>query len=132
MAAAADGAQVAETWWNIRSGLLGGSHGSRSSLFVNQHTRVHMRKILEAMNASGMFGPIKATSLDMLSQKKRDAISETFIRKAVTKRDGESKSFEFEMRGDTCRAFLRDAWDNNVELSVRVEIGRYDLYVSGF
>src|SRR3546814_9022491 len=75
-AAEATGAQVAETWWNVRSLILGSPHGSRSSLFVNQHTGVHMRKILEAMNASGMFGPIKESSLEMLSQKKRDAISE--------------------------------------------------------
>src|SRR3546814_17303431 len=77
------GAQVAETWWNVRSLILGSPHGSRSSLFVNQHTGVHMRKILEAMHASGMFGPIKEASLEMLSQKKRDAISETLIRTAV-------------------------------------------------
>src|SRR3546814_912639 len=51
-AAEATGAQVAETWWNVRSLILGSPHGSRSSLFVNQHPGVHMRKILEAMNAS--------------------------------------------------------------------------------
>ena len=131
-AAEATGAQVAETWWNVRSLILGSPHGSRSSLFVNQHTGVHMRKILEAMNASGMFGPIKESSLEMLSQKKRDAISETLIRTAIAKWGGESASFDFEMRGETCKASLRDTWNDNHEISVRVEIGRFDLYVTGF
>ena len=89
-AAEASSAQVAETWWNIRSNLLGGPHGSRSSLFVNQHTGNHMRKILEAMNASGMFGPVRESSLDMLSHKKRDAISETLIRTALAEWEKEN------------------------------------------
>ncbi|MEJ5141569.1 hypothetical protein [Gluconobacter albidus] len=131
-AAKAAGAQVAETWWNIRSNILGAPHGSRSSLFVNQHTGTHMRKILEAMNASGMFGPIKESSLDMLSQKKRDAICQTLIRTAIDKWDKASPSFDFEMRGETCKASVRDTWDDQTEISVRVEIGKFDLYVSGF
>lgn len=125
-------AQVAETWWNIRSNLLGRPHGSRSSLFVNQHTGVHMRKILEVMNASGMFGPIKESSLDMLSQKKRDAISETLIRTALANWDTKSETFDFEMRGETCKASIRGTWDDNMELSVRVTIGDFDLHVQGF
>lgn len=125
-------ADVAETWWNIRSYILGRPHGSRSSLFVNQHTGAHMRKILEALNESGMFGPIKESSLDMLSQKKRNAIGETLIRTAVTNWDRTSPSFTFELRGEACRASLRDTWEDNEELSVRVEIGKHDLYVSGF
>lgn len=131
-AAEAIDAQVAETWWNVRSLILGSPHGSRSSLFVNQHTGVHMRKILEAMNVSGMFGPIKEASLEMLSQKKRDAISETLIRTAVANWDGESASFDFELRGEICKASLTDTWNDNHEISVRVEIGRFDLYVTGF
>lgn len=125
-------AKVAETWWNIRSYILGSPHGSRSSLFVNQHTGAHMRKILEAMNESGMFGPIKESSLDMLSQKKRNAIGETLIRAAVTNWDRKAPSFTFELRGETCKASLRDTWEDNEELSVRVEIGNHDLSVSGF
>lgn len=132
MAAAADGAQVAETWWNIRSNILGAPHGSRSSLFVNQHAGLHMRKILEAMNASGMFGPVLESSLDMLSPKKRDAIARTLLRTAVDAWDRESPSFEFELRGETCKAGVRDTWDDGMELSIRVEIGKHDLYVSGF
>jgi hypothetical protein len=124
--------QVAETWWNIRSNILGGPHGSRSSLFVNQYTGAHMRKILEAMNASGMFGPIKESSLDMLSQKKRNMISETLIDTAVRNWDRETDAFSFEMRGETCKASIRDTWNDNSELSVRIEIGSFDLYVSGF
>ena len=131
-ASEARNARVAETWWNIRELILGRPNGSRSSLFVNQHTGVHMRKILEAMNNSGMFGPIKEMSLEMLSQRKRDAISETLIRTAVDKWDKESESFNFEMRGETCKASIRDTWDDSYELSVRVEIGKFDLYISGF
>jgi len=131
-ASEAANAQVAETWWNIRSYILGRPHGSRSSLFVNQHTGAHMRKILEAMNESGMFGPIKELSLDMLSQKKRNAIGETLIRTAVTNWDRKMPSFSFELRGETCKASLRRTWEDNEEVSVRVEIGQHDLYVSGF
>lgn len=132
MAASAQGAQVAETWWNIRTNLLGKPHGSRSSLFVNQHSGNHMRKILEAMNDSGMFGPILEVSLDMLSQKKRDAISETLIRTAMKNWDKENPSFSFEMRGETCNALITDTWKDGEEFSVRVQIGKSDLYVSGF
>lgn len=132
IASEANNAQVAETWWNIRSLILGEPNGARSSLFVNQHTGLHMRKILEAMNASGMFGPIKEASLEMLSEKKRRAICETLIRAAVQHWDRSSKDFVFEMRGEECKASLRDTWEDNDELSVRVEIGNYDLYVLGF
>lgn len=125
-------AEVAETWWTLRSHILGRPHGSRSSLFVNQHTGLHMRKILEAMNNSGMFGPIKEDSLDMLSQKKRDAISQTLIRAAFESWNKQSDPFTFEMRGETCKATLRDTWNDNSEITVRVEIGNFDLYVSGF
>jgi len=131
-ASEAHSAQVAETWWNIRSFILGMPHGARSSLFVNQHTGVHMRKILEAMNNSGMFGPIKESSLEMLPQKKRNIIGETLIRTAVENWDKQREMFNFEMRGETCKASVRDTWEDNHELSVRVEIGNFDLYVSGF
>lgn len=131
-AASANGAQVAETWWNIRSLILGKPHGSRSSLFVNQHAGLHMRKILEAMNASGMFGPVLESSLDMLSPKKRDTIARTLLRTAIDTWDGESSSFEFELRGETCKAAIRDTWDDGMELSIRIEIGKHDLYVTGF
>lgn len=128
----AGSAQVGETWWNIRSYALGRPHGSRSSLFVNQHTGSHMRKILEAMNNSGMFGPIKEeSSLDMLSRKKRDKIGDTLIRTAVTNWDKKCASYRFELRGEICNASLRDTWNDNTEISVRVEIGKY-LHVSGF
>lgn len=123
--------KVAETWWNIRSLILGQPHGSRSSLFVNQHTGVHMRKILEAFNNSGMHGPIKESSLDMLSKRKRDTISETLIRTAVTNWDKRSENFDFELRGETCKADIRDTWKDGHELSVRVEIGNFDLTAAG-
>ncbi len=125
-------AQVAETWWNMRAYILGRPSGKRSSLFVNQHTGVHMRKILEALNNSGMYGPVKEESLDMLPQKKRDIINETLIRAAVSSWDNTSKNFTFELRGETCKAAIRDTWDDGTELSIRVEIGEGDVSVSGF
>nr|WP_306265108.1 hypothetical protein [Pararhizobium sp. IMCC3301] len=125
-------AQVAETWWNMRANILGVPHGSRSSLFVNQHAGGHMRKILETLNDSGMFGPIKEWSLDMLPEKKRNAIGVTLISVAVSNWANSSEKFEFELRGEKCEAGVRDTWDDGTELSVRVTIGDHDLYVSGF
>lgn len=132
LAQEAETAQVAETWWNIRSYILGRPHGSRSSLLVNQHTGVHMRKILEAFNNSGIYGPIKESSLDMLSKKKRNKISETLIRTAVTNWNKKSEAFTFELRGETCKATIRDTWNDGFELSIRVEIGKFDLFATGF
>jgi hypothetical protein len=129
---AAKDAQVAETWWNVRSLILGSPHGSRSSLFVNQHTGVHMRKILEALNNSGIFGPTKEVSLAMLSQKKRDAINETLIRAALKVWNKRDEQFEFNLRGEVCKAAIIDTWGDGAELSIRVEIGKHDLYISGF
>lgn len=125
-------AQVAETWWNMRDSILGRPLGQRSSLFVNQHTGVQMRKILEALNNSGMYGPIKEESLDMLSQRKRNSINETLLRAAVSKWEKEKEDFEFELRGEICKAAIRDTWSDGMELSIRVEIGEGDVYASGF
>ena len=126
------GAQVAETWWNIRSNILGHPHGSRSSLFVNQETGLHMRKILEVLNNSGVFGPIREDWLGMLSKKKRDKISQNLIRAAIKNWDRCSENFEFELRAEICKAAVRDTWNDGCELSIRVEIGKYDLFTSGF
>lgn len=125
-------AQVAETWWNIRELILGRPYGARSSLFVNQHTGAHMRKILEALNNSGMFGPIKEASLGMLSKKKRDKISETLIRTAVTNWDKSSETFSIELRGEICKVWINDTWNDGHELSIHIEVGERDLYASGF
>jgi hypothetical protein len=125
-------AEIAETWWNIRSRILGTPHGSRSSLFVNQHTGVHMQKILDALNNSGMYGPIKEFSLDMLSKKKRETISKNLIRTALKSWDRQSEKFEFELRGEVCKASVRDTWNDGMELSIQVKIGDDDLRTSGF
>lgn len=125
-------AKVAETWWNLRSCLLGSPHGSRSSLLVNQFTGGHMRKILEALNASGMYGPIKEWSLDMLSKKKRDKIGETLLHAALKGHKGQEGEFEFELHGEVCKAQVRDTWNDKTELSIRVEIGSSDLIVTGY
>lgn len=128
----AQSAEVAETWWNIRSNILGVPHGSRSSLFVNQPTGLHMRKILDAMNNSGMFGPVKEWSLAMLSERKRKAIGENLVRAAVENWDRKSEQFDFNLQGETCKVALRDTWKDGYELSVRITIGDHDLYLSGF
>jgi hypothetical protein len=125
-------AQVAETWWNMRSNILGSPHGSRSSLLVNQNTGGHMRKILEALNNSGLYGPIKESSLEMYSEKRRKLISETLIRSAISCWEKPNNSFEFELRGEVCKAEIKDTWEDGYELSIRVMIGDFDLYTSGF
>lgn len=51
--------ELAERWDVMRPYLLGNPHGSRSSLFVDQDTAMAMKKVLNLMNESGMFGPLK-------------------------------------------------------------------------
>ena len=125
-------AEVGEPWWNLRTDILGTPHGSRSSLFVNQYTGGHIRKILEALNNSGMYGPIKEWSLEMLSAKKRAKISETLIRTAIDNWDKSSSPFEFELRGELCKATVNDTWSDGFELSIQVTVGDHDLYTRGF
>ncbi|MDK2594433.1 hypothetical protein [Pseudoalteromonas obscura] len=125
-------AQVAETWWNMKSEILGSPHGSRSSLIVNQHTGGHMRKILETLNNSGMYGPIKEWSLEMFSQKRRNTISETLIKAAISSWDGDAEPFTFELRDELCKAHIRDTFDDGHELRINVTIGKDDLCVSGW
>ena len=127
----AHNAEVAETWWNIRTNLLGCPHGSRSSIIVNQHTGSHIRKILEAMNNSGMYGPIKEWSLNMLSKKKRDTIAKTLIMTAIANYRDARRKFDFELCGEAIKAEVRDTWDDGTELRVVVVIGDSDLVVTG-
>ena len=124
-------AQVAETWWNIHTMLLGSPHGARSSLFVNQYAGGHIRKILDVLNNSGIFGEIKESSLAMLSEKKRDKVARTLLEAALMARKNEGDEFEFELRGETCKATVSDTWGDGFELSIKVMIGSYDLYTSG-
>lgn len=49
----------AERWDTMRPYLLGQPHGARSSLFVDQETALAIKKMHNAMNESGMFGPLK-------------------------------------------------------------------------
>jgi hypothetical protein len=51
-------AQVAETWDTMQTYLLGSPHGARSSHFVTQETGLALKKIYEAMTASGMYGDL--------------------------------------------------------------------------
>lgn len=128
----AHSAQVAETWWTMKSSILGQPHGSRSSILVNQYTGGHMRKILEALNNSGLYGPIRELSLDMLTEKKKKKISETLIRAALQVWDKTTASFQFELHGETCKAEVNDTWKDGEELYVRVIIGDFELYTSGY
>ena len=131
-------AQVAETWWNVRQLTLGSPHGARSSLLVNDYTGRYMRKILETLNDSGIFGPIKERSLDMLPERKRSTIGQTLMRAALEAAaplvnvTDEAREFKFELRGETCKVRIRDTWGDGMEYSVRVSIGDFDLTVSGF
>lgn len=132
ISANARGSQVAETWWNIRPYLLGQPHGARSSICVNQHVGGHMRKILEALNESGVFGPILESSLDMLPKAKRDRIGRNLMDAALSSWDGVSESSSFDFRGETCTARIRDTFDDGEEFSIRVNVGNDELSVSGF
>ena len=131
-------AQVAETWWNVRQLTLGSPHGARSSLLVNDYTGRYMRKILETLNDSGIFCPIKEMSLDMLPERKRSTIGQTLMRAALEAAaplvnvTDEAREFKFELRGETCKVRIRDTWGDGMEYSVRVSIGDFDLTVSGF
>jgi len=131
-------AKVAETWWNVRYLTLGKPHGARSSLLVNDYTGRHMRKILETLNESGMFGPVKEVSLEMLSERKRSAIARTLMRAAIDAATplnsvtDEPRDFTFELRGETCKGRIRDTWGDSTEYSLRVSIGEFDLSTSGF
>ena len=49
--------EVAETWETMRPYLLGQPYGGRSSAFVSQNTGLAIKRMLEALNESGMFGP---------------------------------------------------------------------------
>ena len=131
-------AQVAETWWNLRNHALGTPNGARSSLFVNDYTGRHMRKILETLNDSGMFGPIREMSLDMLSERKRSTIGQTLMRAALevsaplSNISKEARELTFDLRGERCKVRIRDTWGDGMEYSLRVSIGDFDLTVSGF
>ncbi len=125
-------AQVGETWWNVRSSILGRPSGSRSSTLVGQNTGLHMRKILEAMNNSGVFGPVVESSLDMLSAGKRAAICENLIRSAIFHWNKKDKDVVFEFRGYICKATMRDTWKDGHEISADIEVGNDELHVSGF
>jgi hypothetical protein len=128
----AHSAKVAETWWNMQGLILGHPHGSRSSLFVNQYTGGHMKKLLEAMNNSGMFGPVKEWSLDMLPEKKRKKISEILLRAAIDDWNGKDQEFTFTLRDELCKARINDTFNDGTELSIEVTIGKRGLVAKSF
>lgn len=128
----AEKAEVAETWWNIRESLLGRPNGARSSILVNQHTGNHIKKILETLNNSGIYGPIKEWSLEMLSHRKRELIYKNLIFTAVDNYNArKEENFTFELRGETCNTNVRHNIEDK-ELYIEIEIGDSDLFVKGY
>lgn len=128
----------AETWWNIRGILLGHPHGARSSLVVNDFCGRQMRKILETLNDSGVFGPILEESLDMLTEQKRNAIAENLLRAGLNSvgplknLNGQVSNSRFELRGENCNFLVHDTWADGYEYQLRVTIGERDLTVAAF
>lgn len=43
-----------------------------------------------------------------------------------------TEEFEFELRGETCKAAIHDTWNDGHELSVRLTIEDDDLVATGF
>jgi hypothetical protein len=125
-------AQVAETWWTMRSSLLGRPFGGRSSLFVNQTTGGHLRKSLEVLNDSGMFGPIYEYSLDMMPERQRDKIGQILVRTAIKVSGCTAGEFEFQLAGQSCVAKIKDTWDDGHEFMMNVKVGENDLNITGF
>ena len=122
-------AEVAETWWNIRRSLLGEPCDLDSSPLVNSHSGKQMRKILDTLNASGIYGPIREESLDMIPHFEQLAICERIVLAAIKEYEqiGLDKAFEFEMRGETCEAIVTGEFDCNEQLTVSVKIGDHDM-----
>lgn len=128
----AHGAQVAETWWNIRMNALGAPHGARSSLMVNQHTGIHMRKILETLNNSGIFGPLWESNLDMIPKSQRDLIAKNLIWAAIKSWSDNKGEFNFHFRDEICWARISDAFGDGAEYNIKVIVGDNELSVNGF
>lgn len=51
--------EVSENWETMRPYLLGCPHGSRSSLFVSQHTALYIKKMWKLFIETEMFGPAR-------------------------------------------------------------------------
>jgi hypothetical protein len=132
MAENAEDAQVAETWWTMQASVLGSPFGGRSSLFVNQTTGGHLRKSMEVLNDSGMFGPIYEYSLGMMPERQRDKIGQILVRTAIKVSGCTAGEFEFQLAGQSCVAKIKDTWDDGDEFMMKVKVGENDLNVTGF
>ncbi len=51
-------AEVGETWNTMHPYFLGSPHGKRSSLFVSEGTGNAMKRMWDALNNAGVFGPV--------------------------------------------------------------------------
>ena len=52
-------AELGETWKTMQPYLLGSPHGGRSSLFVDEEAGQALKKVWEAIIATGMYGPLR-------------------------------------------------------------------------
>jgi hypothetical protein len=125
------GAERGETWWNLKTSLLGSPSSSCSSSFVSEYTGIHMKKIIEAMNYSGMYGPIKEESLEMFSADERKSISETLVIAAYNAWSGLEGHFNFMFRGEYCHAEIRELDESIDDFSISVRIANSALKAAG-
>lgn len=127
--------QVADTWWSLKEFYLGTPCGSRSSILVNQVTGGNFKKLLDTLNSSGVYGPIRESSLDMLSKRKQHEIAINILHAAMKNYDHENGVFEFNSQNEVCHVVITDTWSDGYELSIRVRIGDADnagLNVKGY
>ena len=125
------GAERGETWWNLKASLLGSPSSSCSSSFVCEYTGIRMKNIIEAMNYSGMYGPIKEESLEMFSADERKSISETLVIAAYNAWSGLEGHFNFMFRGEYCHAEIRELDESIDDFSITVRIANSALKAAG-
>ncbi len=124
--------EVADTWWSLKETFLGTPCGSRSSILVNQSTGGLFKKIHDNLNASGIYGPIRELSLDMLSKTKLKRIENNLLNAALNHYDKENGKFTFWLQDEECHVELQDHVN---DIYIRVLIGTLDdigLRVSGY
>ena len=125
-------AQVADTWWSLKETFLGTPCGSRSSILVRQSTGGVFKKLLDTLNPSGIYGPIRELSLDMLSKTKLKSIENNLLNAALNNYDLEKEKFDFRLKDEICHVELQDFGH---EIYIRVLIGTPNdigLRVSGY
>lgn len=121
---------LSESWFSLKDSILGVPNKNVSSLFVSATTGSHIKKILTAMNNSGIYGPPKDWYLEKLSEKQKHKIATTIIRAAIEKQ--QTSYFEFELNGEICKTNVNDTFSDGSEFYFTIEIGDYALWTSAF